>query len=73
MSWLQFALALLKLANYFLDLAREKQQMDAGADRAIAAESVSILQKTNVAKEEMAKATGMTEEQVDATLKGLEP
>lgn len=73
MSWLEIALALLKLANMIVSWVREKQQMDAGHDRAIAEASASILSKTQAAKEIMAKISGMTEAQVDAALKELEP
>lgn len=73
MTWLSAALALLKLAGYILDIVREKQQMDAGADRAIAEASASILAKTAAGKEIMAQVMAMTAEQVDAALKELEP
>lgn len=73
MTWLSAALALLKLAGYILDIVREKQQMDAGADRAIAEASASILAKTAAGKEIMAQVMAMTPEQVDAALKELEP
>lgn len=73
LAWAQIGLALVKLANLVLGLIHDKQQMDAGTDKAIAIEAASILKKTQTAKEVMAQVEGMTEAQVDAALKELEP
>ena len=73
MTWLNIALLLLRLADKIADWVREKGQMDAGRDRAIAEHAAAILAKTNVAKAVIQDVTGMTAEEVDARLKGLEP
>ena len=48
-------------------------QMKAGTDAEIAKVSAAILVKTQSAKAIMQQVTGMTDKQVDDTLKGLEP
>ena len=73
MIWVQVALTFLKLANVITNYVRERQLMDAGSDRAIAQASANILKQTQAAKEIMAEVTAMTDEQVDETLKRLEP
>lgn len=66
-------LAILKLINVFMSFAQERQLIQAGADAEIAKASASILLKTESAKQVMQEVTAMTEKQVDAALKGLEP
>lgn len=66
-------LALLKLAQVILSFAQERKLIQAGADAEIAKASAAVLSKTESAKQIMAEVTAMTEEQVDKTLKGLEP
>lgn len=73
MSWIELALAFLKLTNLLVGWAKDKQQMDAGADRAVAQASVAILNKTQSAKQVMAEVMAMTDSQVDEALKRLEP
>ncbi len=72
-TYAKLAMLFLQLANTLANLARSKQMMDAGADRAIAQASAGILKDTQVAKEIMAQVMGMTESQVDDALKALEP
>lgn len=69
----QLILLALKIIGGFIDLARNQQLMDAGQDKAIAQAAASILVKTQAAKEVMKEVTAMTDAQVDASLKGLEP
>ena len=73
MSWLSLALTCLKIADSLISWVREQGQIQAGQDAEIAKVSASILTKTEAAKAVMAEVTKMTDEQVDATLKGLEP
>lgn len=73
MTWLNIALLLLRLADKIADMVRENGQMDAGRDRAVAEAAAAILAKTSVAKAVLQDVTGMTADQVDERLKGLEP
>ena len=59
----------LALTNYM----REKSLMDAGADREIARASAAILLQTQSAKATMLEVMAMTDAQVDAALRALEP
>lgn len=73
MDWLSLALLLLRIADKIADWLREKNQMDAGRDRALAEQAAAILIKTSVAKSVIQDVIGMTAEEVDSGLKGLEP
>ena len=73
MLWIKLALALVKLADLFANMAREKELIGAGEDRALAEASASILLKTKAAKEVMQRVTAMSEDEVDKALKELEP
>lgn len=72
-SWLKLGLLFLQIADKALDIARAKKLMDAGEEKAVAAASASILQKTGVAKDIMQRIEGMSEAEVDQALKDLEP
>lgn len=73
LGYAQIALTMLKIASALIDWAKAKGQYDAGQDAQIAKATAELLVKTQSAKAIMQNMTGMTEEQVDATLKGLEP
>lgn len=73
MTWLSFALALLKLVNAIMLWARERQLINQGYDKAIAEITQSILVKTTVGKEMMEKVNAMSNKDVDDGLRGLEP
>lgn len=73
MIWLSLAVALLKLTNLILDLVRTGKAVQSGKDAEIAKEAAAILSKTQTAKEIMQQVTGLSEAQVDATLRELEP
>ena len=72
-TYAKVALALLQIVEIIVTFLRNKQQMDAGEDRAIAKYSASILARTQVGKEIWAEVQAMTEAGVDAGLKDLEP
>lgn len=72
MTWLSFALALLKLVNSIMLWARERELIDKGYDQAIAEVTQSILVKTAAGKAIMDKVNAMSPEEVDAGLRGLE-
>lgn len=73
MSWISLALTLLKIVNTIMTWARERELISEGYDKAIAEVSQSILVKTAAGKAIMEKVNGMSPEEVDAGLRGLEP
>lgn len=73
MIWVNLGLAFLKLANLILGLVKDQQLIDAGVDKEIARNSASILARTEIGKQIDLRAAGLTEAQVDAELKDLEP
>ena len=72
-AWAEIGLLLLRIANALIGLVHDKQQMDAGTDKALAAEAASILLKTKSAKEIMERVSAMSADEVDRALKDLEP
>lgn len=73
MTWVSLALALLKFVNAIMTWARERELISEGYDKAIAEVSQSILVKTTVGKAIMEKVNAMSDADVDAGLRGLEP
>lgn len=73
LSWISFALALLKLVNGIMAWARERELISEGYDQAIAEVTQSILVKTTAGKAIMEKVNAMSDAEVDAGLRGLEP
>jgi len=73
MSWLSLALAMLKLVNMIMGYMRERELISKGYDKAIAEVTQSILVKTEAGKKIMERVNGMSPEEVDAGLRGLEP
>jgi hypothetical protein len=73
LTYLQLAVGLLKLVNYFLVKVREDELRASGYDQAIADMTQSILSKTAAGKAIMEKVNAMSEVEVDAGLRGLEP
>lgn len=73
MSWISFALALLKFVNSIMNYARERKLISQGYDQAIAEVTQSILIKTDAGKKILEKVNGMTDAEVDTGLRDLEP
>ena len=73
MSWLSLALSLLKLVNMIMGYMRERELISKGYDKAIAEVTQSILVKTEAGKKIMERVNALTDEEVDAGLRGLEP
>ena len=73
MSWISLALALLKFVNGIMNWAHERALISQGYDEAIAEVTQSILVKTTAGKAIMEKVNAMSEAEVDASLRGLEP
>jgi hypothetical protein len=73
MSWISLALALLKFVNQIMNYARERELISQGHDQAIAEVSQEILRKTDAGKAILEKVNRMSDAEVDAGLRGLEP
>lgn len=73
MTIAQAIVLLLKFANALLQYAQEQKWIKAGEDAEIARTSMAVLQKTETAKQVFAEVAQMTDDQVDAALKKLEP
>lgn len=73
MTWVSLILAVLKVVNGLMDYVNREKLMKAGADAEIAKVSAAILQKTEAGKKIWEKVDAMSEAEVDAGLRGLEP
>lgn len=73
MSWVSFALTLLKVVSQIMTWARERELISEGYDKAIAEVTQSILVKTTAGKAIMDKVNRMSDAEVDDGLRGLEP
>lgn len=73
MSWISLALSLLKLVNMIMGYVRERELISKGYDQAIAEVTQSIMLKTAAGKAIMEKVNAMSDAEVDAGLRGLEP
>lgn len=73
MTWVSLALALLKFVNQIMMWARERELVSQGYDKAIAEVSQEILRKTEAGKAILEKVNRMSDAEVDAGLRGLEP
>ncbi len=72
-SWISLALTLLKLVNNIMTWAKERELISEGHDAAIAEMTQQILVKTTAGKLLMEKVNALSESEVDAGLRGLEP
>jgi hypothetical protein len=72
-TWIGLALQLLKLVNSIMVWAKERELVSEGYDKAIAEVTQSILVKTTAGKAIMEKVNAMSDDEVDAGLRGLEP
>lgn len=73
MTWVSLALTLLKIAASIITWARERELISQGYDQAIAEQSQAILAKTVAGKAIMEKVNALSDDDVDAALRGLEP
>ena len=72
-TWPSILLAVLKLINEIMGAINRDKWMQAGADAEIAKVTASILAKTEAGKKILEKVDAMSDEDVDAALRGLEP
>ena len=72
-SWLGLAVALLKFVNGIILWARKNELINEGYDKAIAEETTKILANTARGKAILEKVNAMSDDEVDAGLRDLEP
>lgn len=73
LTWAEIVLLLLKIANAIIGQINRDKWMAAGRDEEIARESQAILAKTAAGKALMDKVNALSDADVDADLRGLEP
>jgi hypothetical protein len=73
MSWISLAITLLKIVSNIMTYARERELISQGQDEVIAEVTRSIFEKTTAGKAIMERVNGLSDEEVDADLRGLEP
>lgn len=73
MTWLSLIIAVLKVVSAIMDWVNREELMQAGYDQAIAEVSAAILKKTVAGRAMMEKVNAMSDAEVDAGLRGLEP
>lgn len=72
-TWAQLALTLLQFANNIMRYIDRAQSIKAGTDAEIARSAASVLKQTEMGRQIVAQVNAMSEAQVDAALKELEP
>ena len=72
-TWAEIALLVLKIADAIMGQINNQKQFQAGTDAEIAKVSAAILAKTMVGKAIMEKVNALSDTDVDAGLRGLEP
>ena len=72
-TWAEIVLLILKIANAIMGEIGNQRQFRAGADAEIAKISAAILAKTAEGKLIMENVNAMSDSDVDAGLRGLEP
>jgi hypothetical protein len=73
LTWAEIVLLILKIANAIMGELGNQRQFQAGADAEIAKISAAILRKTQAGKAIMEKVDALSDADVDAALRGLEP
>lgn len=72
-TWLSLALALIKFVNNIMNWISREELMKAGADAEIARIALAIQKKTETGKKIWERIDALSENDVDAELRGLEP
>lgn len=73
MTYVSLILALLRLVNLLVETAQQRRWMKAGEDAEIARAAESLHRKTEAGKKIWEKVDAMSESEVDAALRDLEP
>lgn len=72
-TWGSIILTALKIINAIMGAVNRDKWMQAGADAEIAKISTAILARTEAGKKILERVNAMSDEDVDAALRGLEP
>ena len=72
-TWAEIILAALKIINAIMGAVNQDKWMQAGRDAEIAEISKAILAKTQAGKAILEKVNSLSDADVDAGLRGLEP
>lgn len=72
-TWASIILIALKVVNAIMNAVSQDKLLQAGADSEIAKMAMSILGKTTAGKAIMEKVNALSDPEVDAALRGLEP
>ncbi len=72
-SWLQFGIALLRVVNGIITWANKRELIDEGRRQVILEISVAIAEQVASKKKIQEHVDGLTDAEVDAELRGLEP
>lgn len=72
-TWAEIILLLLRIVNALMGEAEKNKWMKAGADAEIAKVSAAILAKTATGKAILEKVNALSDADVDAGFRGLEP
>jgi hypothetical protein len=72
-TWAEIVLLILKIVNAIMGEIGNQRQFQAGEDAEIAKISASILAKTAAGKAILEKVNALSDADVDAQLRGLEP
>jgi hypothetical protein len=72
-TWAEIILTALKVINMIMGAVNQEKWMQAGRDAEIAEISKAILAKTQAGKAILEKVNSMSDADVDAGLRGLEP
>lgn len=73
MTWISLALALLKFVNSIISWAHERELISEGYQQALAEQAFAIATKVQTKKAIQERVDAMSEDEVDAALRGLEP
>ncbi len=72
-SWLEFAILALRLINNLVNWMHQREMIDEGRRQVILEVSLEIAKKATSKKAIQEKVDAMSEDEVDADLRGLEP
>ncbi len=72
-SWVEFAILVLRLVNKLVNWMHDRGMIDEGRRQVIAEVSLEIAKKATSKKHIQEKVDAMSEDEVDADLRGLEP
>lgn len=73
MTWVSFALMLLKIVSQIMTWARERELVSKGQDMEIARQTSALFNKTEYAKNARERIAKMDDKSVDNALRDLEP